>query len=217
MQEPILMQNQNGPFNEDHFIEKEILKLRDEHNIKTVIELGTFTGRTSEFFAKNFENFYGCEINPEYFAFAKERLRFYGNAFVFNQDSESFLNEILPLEGKGKVLIFQDSHWGDHWPIINELQIIQSKGLKPVIVIHDFKVPGHENDLGYDSYKGVDLGMELVEDALAGVYEGCFQATFNSPEKATGAKRGVAYITPFDEDKVDHHFENEEPATESVP
>ena len=54
-------------FNSDPFIEKEIIKLKDFFNVKTVIETGTYFGETTKFMCENFEKVYGIEISDKYF------------------------------------------------------------------------------------------------------------------------------------------------------
>ena len=43
-----------APFNEDSYMEKEFLSIKDKYKIDVVVETGTYHGVTTEWFAKNF-------------------------------------------------------------------------------------------------------------------------------------------------------------------
>src|SRR5690606_34701363 len=110
--------------------------------------------------------------------------------------SEKELPDILTYhEGGGdKILFFLDAHWQQYNPLLDELKVIAEAGLKPVIVIHDFKVP-FRDDLGYDSYNGQDYDYTWIQDSLHAIYGSNFTTRYN--DQATGAKRGVIIIEPI--------------------
>jgi len=202
--EPILMQNQDGPFNCDSFMERNIIEFKKAFNIKHAIELGTCLGYSAEWFAKNFDKVDTIEISQEYLNIAlNNQLNRLANIEAHLGSSVNILPHVLcDIDKNETVLIFIDSHFGNNWPILQELRIIKEAGLKPVLVIHDFYIPEHKDVLGYDSFQGVPLSLEFIEDALKEIYDGNFSVQYNTPEMAEGAKRGVAYVTPTIEEPV---------------
>ena len=92
------------------------------------------------------------------------------------------------------VLLFLDAHWESHNPLLEELQIIKDKGMKPVIAIHDFFVPEHP-ELGFDSYAGQDYNWEWIASSIESIYGADGYKYFYNSE-AEGMKRGVVFIMP---------------------
>lgn len=179
-------------FEGDHYIEAEIKSLVEKFSITHIIETGTYKGRTTAKFAEMCRTL-TLEINPEYFKEAKQNLQNNPNVLMYLGDSVKGLTEYLPSCTKESLLFFLDAHWNDYCPLLDELKLIAQNGLKPVIVIHDFYVPDRP-ELGYDSYKGQRFDLEWIKPSLEAIYgEGVF-IQYNS--KATGAMRGVIYITP---------------------
>ena len=181
-------------FEGDNFIATKLEQLIKEFNIKTVVETGTYLGYTTKRFASMVDEVYTVEINPEYFNKAVQHVIALPNVFMRNNDSPSMLNETLPLI-KDNTLLFLDAHWGNNCPLIDELNIIGKFKNKPVIAIHDFKVPGRA-DLGFDSYNGQDFTYEWVKPYLDAIYGGENNYTIEYNNEAEGAKRGIIYITP---------------------
>lgn len=200
-----LMPFQWEPFNGDAFICEEILRLKERHKIDYAIELGTCLGSSTLWLVDHFSGVSSSEINPEFYEIAKQRfsdaeklmiLSGETGIVLYNEDSRSILSHILP-SGDSPVLIFIDSHWGPSNPLLQELDIIAQSGNKNVVlVIHDFKVPGHP-ELGWDEYKeqGIVYEWSWIESRIEKIYgKGKFNHYYNS--EATGAKRGVVFIEP---------------------
>lgn len=194
--EPVLMPYQARPLNNDTFAAEEFIKLRDKFNIDTVIELGSCVGGTTNWLAKSFREVHTIEIEQRFQEFAKQRCAEHGNIKFHLGSTVDVLAGILS-EYRGKpVLLFVDSHWGDHFPLFDELDIIRDSGVIPIIIVHDCKVPG-EPALGYDSYKGVDISYDQMEFHLNSIYgKGKFDHHYNSDAKSTDVKRGIIYIYP---------------------
>lgn len=191
-----LMPFQWEPFNGDKFLETEIIKLRNKHDIGHAIELGTCLGSSTVWFFYHFGTIDTTEISGEFYRIADERFTSLGIP-VNNYMCDS--RSILPLliASARPVLIFIDSHWGPSNPLLQELDIIAQSGNKKVIlVIHDFKVPGHP-ELGWDEYaeQGIVYEWSWIESRIEKIYgKGNFNHYYNS--EATGAKRGVVFIEP---------------------
>lgn len=192
-EEKLLMPKQATEFNGDFNVANEFINLRDKFDIKQVIELGTCVGGTTKWLAENFEKVFTVEINPEFRNIALQRIGNATNVVFLLGDSVEQLPDVLKM-CDDKTLVYIDSHWAEHLPLLDELQIIHASGLKPVIVIHDCKVPNEPN-LGYDSYGGVDISYETIHPFLENIYgvDG-YVYYYNSDATSTEVKRGVIYI-----------------------
>jgi hypothetical protein len=188
-----------GPFNGDTFIQQEVLELKDRFNIKTAVETGTHIGTTTLFLAEHFQDVLTLEINETYYDIACERLKDKENVTGCLADSSCHLPELLDLIDREKpVFFFADAHWESHCPLEDELQAFAQKNIRPVIAIHDFKVPG-EPTLGYDSYNGQDFTFEWLKDRFDAIFgPGKYIHYYNSYERSAGAKRGIIYLYPND-------------------
>ena len=193
--EKILMPRQASPLNGDTFACEEFLKIRDNYNINTIVELGSCVFGSTKWFSKEFKNVITIEINEEFRNIGLERTKDCTNI-------ESLLGntvELLPscLEKcNDETIIFIDSHW-QTLPLFDELKIIKESGIKPCIVVHDCLVPGQPN-LGYDSYEGVDISYETMKPYLDAIYgKGDYHYYYNTDETSTEVKRGIIYIMPF--------------------
>jgi hypothetical protein len=190
-----LMPFQWDAFNGDTFIEKEFLKLKKKFKIKSAIELGTCLGSTTLFLSKNFDKVTTIEINEDFANISKERIE-EANCENVQLHIGSTIDVLPSIEITNDTIIFVDSHWLEVCPMQQELEIIASKGVKPIIAIHDFLVP-NEIELGYDSIHGQPFEFQWIEPKLDAIYgkEG-YTYYYNTSEKSTQIKRGIIYITP---------------------
>lgn len=189
-----LMPFQFDPFNNDHHLCEWVKTLKKKHGLTYAIELGTCLGSTAIFLANEFETVATAEINPDFAKIAHERFAHYGikNVEMYITDSRKALPEML----KANKLFFSfvDSHWNANNPLLDELAIIAASGIKPVLMIHDFKVPDHP-ELGFDSYGGQDYEWSWIEESIEAIYgKDGYTKTYNS--EASGAMRGVVVIEP---------------------
>lgn len=192
-----IQQNAKG-YEGDEFIGQEIAKLVEQFGVNQIIETGTYRGATTKRLAE-YAPVHTVEIDEQNFRFAShdfknrkgKRLK---KITAEHGNSVKALTNLLPTVKDKSILCFLDAHWLDYCPLKDELKVISENGIKPVIVIHDWKVPGRP-DLGYDSYKGQDYTFEWIEEDLKAIYgEGGFSYHYN--REAEGAKRGVIYIYP---------------------
>jgi len=194
IEEPLLMQHQEGALNCDRYAQSEFIRLTDLYDLDYAIETGTCLGYTTEFLCSLFEVVKTIEINAKFLTIAKEnRLNKHKNCKMFFGDSAKDLSFMLE-NMTNKTLIFLDAHWGNHCPLKNELKQIANAKLKPVIAIHDFKVPNHP-ELGYDSIDGQPFTYEWLKSDIDAIY-GNDGYGYHYNNKSTGAKRGIIYITP---------------------
>lgn len=186
----------------DEFVHEEIKKLVDKFKVDFIIETGTFLGATTKRLSE-FAPVVSFEVVNENYKKAKENCKDIEIISIKNCDSVDGLRTIVPfyldvaLPGvvETKFLFFLDAHWWDACPLLDELKVIAEHGIKPVIVIHDWKVPNRP-DLGFDSYKGQDFTFEWIEQSLKNIYGNDFKYHYN--DQASGAKRGLIYIYPND-------------------
>lgn len=188
------------PFNGDTFIEAEVLRLKARHDLKAAAETGTCYGSTTLWLGDNFHMVATCEIVDQYRAVAKQRRRGHKNApnMIYRpENSPEFLKKVIPAFAEGghlPALFFLDAHWGPNCPLLDELTAIANSGVKPVILIHDFQVPG--TDFGFDSMPdGRPFDLDLVRPYLNRIYgEGKWR--HNYPTEVAGAMRGWVSIEP---------------------
>jgi hypothetical protein len=88
-------------------------------------------------------------------------------------------------------LFYLDAHSHIETPLLDELKAIAEAEIKPIIVIHDWKIPDRP-DLGYDSYNGQDYTFEWIKPSIEAIYGDEYAYYYNN--QAEGAKRGVIYI-----------------------
>lgn len=180
-------------FNGDKFLAQEFLALKDKHGIVAVIETGTYMGQTTAWLGENFEMVMTSEINEGYYRKAQKALKPYTNVQQYLGDSVKAIEELLtPLQVP--TLTFLDAHWYKN-PLLGELKAIAASGRKPVIVIHDFQVPGHP-EFGFDSYpdQGITYNWEWIESHVKEIFGEAFTYRYNT--QAEGAMRGVVIIEP---------------------
>jgi len=195
IEEPLLMQHQDGALNCDTFAEAEFKKLQKNFNLKVAIETGTCYGYTTAFLASIYEKVKTVEINNIYLNIAKHnRLNDLKNVECNLGSSPSKMPEML--KGCGSdTFLFLDAHWSNEYcPLKDELQAIADTGIEPVIAIHDFVVPNHP-ELGYDKIGEQPFTYEWLKQDIDAIYgEDNYNYHYNT--KATGAMRGIIYITP---------------------
>lgn len=193
--EVILMPKQASPFNGDFNVENEFLKLNLKFNLETVIECGSCVGGSTKWFGNNYKNVYTIEICEDFRNICLKRIDGLNNVTSILGNSIDHLGSILK-KCNDNTVIYLDDHWNLFFPLLEELKIILDSGLKPVIVIHDCKVPNEPN-LGYDSYSGADISYELIKTSLEDIYGiNGYDYYYNSDATATEVKRGLIYITP---------------------
>ena len=221
MELPNLMPFQELPFNGDKFIEDKFLELKERFHLTYAVETGTCLGSTTIFLADNFDHVYTIEVNPEFKKIAAERidkeLSFRKTLAISMYLGKS--EELLPLiiwsrrdRIGNNTIFFLDAHWGDHCPLKDELKAIADAGIKPVIAIHDFFVPG-ATTLGHDTARvpaangATDIqpfDLPWLESSFDAIYgKGKYGYEYNSDKESGGAKRGIIYVYAISESVSD--------------
>lgn len=110
----------------------------------------------------------------------------------YRGNSPEVLRRVAAQEHAKPPCFYLDAHWGEYWPLLDELKVIAELNHRnSIIIIHDFKVPG--KPWSYCSYSGHDLDYAYVEDALNAINPR-FRITYN--EEASGNQCGILYATP---------------------
>lgn len=179
-------------FNGDTYICGEFARLVSRWSIKTIVETGTCHGATARLLAGMVPVVHTIELDPKWFLWSAHLDEFRG-VTRHRGSSPDVLAKILP-DLTRPVMFYLDAHWKAYWPLLDELRVIAEHSMDDaVIVIHDCKVPGR--NFGYDVYDGQELCFDYVASSLQHIYgDNGFAYYFN--DKATGARRGVLYVTP---------------------
>jgi hypothetical protein len=156
------------------------------HEITCVVETGTETGATANQFAKWVDKVYTCDLEDKWDRHPEDNVSFSLCA------SHRMLDNMLPLyAARHKILFYLDAHVAPGFTALpRELEIIAQQSLPDcVIVIHDFRVPGHP-ELGFDTYDEYGpLCLDLVRPWMNRVFPGGYAVHYNG--EAKGAMRGV--------------------------
>jgi len=147
----------------DKNIIKEVLNTREQFDISTFVETGTFEGIGARFWSKHFDFVHTCEIDEKRYNLSIANCRKYKNIFIYHKNSPEFLAEFKKKHGDISVIYLLDAHWDDYWPILDELKTLENT-LNCSILIHDFHSPGQ--GLGHDKYNKIRLNMAYVKDYL---------------------------------------------------
>lgn len=185
-----------NPFSSDPLNHAEVARLIGKWSVEAAMETGTYHGHTTLALSFLCEFVVTAELDPLKAATAETLFQSAGrhNIRLIRKSSLDAIAEVRDELKNHRSLYYLDAHWNDYWPLLDELKAIASiTGPKPVIVIHDFQVPGHP-DLSFDTYKGVSLNLDYVSLALDEIYQGRNSIHYNA--LAFGSRRGVLYVEP---------------------
>ena len=138
------------PFTDDTYVPLEFLKLKKEYDIQIAVETGTHQGSTTYWLAENFDSVFTIETNPTSLTNAKEYCKECNNITFLHGYSEVLMKELIPKIKDKRTIFFLDAHGNMHCPTYDELNFIKDMEVKPIIVIHDFYVPGKNFAWGYE-------------------------------------------------------------------
>lgn len=181
----------------DSNIANEIACLHDKHPFALIIETGTEFGHTALWLSK-LADVITIEANYDHYLKAVDRCEEHRVCCVFG-DSASVMRGFAAVRVGGlndNVLFYLDAHCQeeDECSLTAELSAIGNFNCNPTIVIHDFQNP-EKPELGFDSYKGQPLCLEMIQPHLDRIYqEPGYKYHYNTV--AEGGLRGVIYITP---------------------
>lgn len=209
-------------FNGDYHLLQRVTALKEKWGLTHFIETGTYMGDTTAAMAAIFPDVLTCESNQTYLNMAMKQIAHLDNVHAVLSDSRNFIRGITPIPHNS--LIFLDAHWNADVPLKGELQALAEqftdsssatlekhwmpqmrniasrlKKHKPIIIIHDFFVPGKstvpQGPFGYDVYGSVTFNWDYVGKEVEAIYgQGGFTLTY--PEEVAGAQRGYVVIEP---------------------
>jgi len=185
----------------DKYLLNEVLKLKDEYNVKTYIETGTHVGGSAAIASIYFEKVITCENHDWYFERANNNLSSLNNVELYKKSSLDLFDEIFPIDEI--CIIFLDAHGENDFPLKGELNKISKNKTKHIIIIHDFFVP---DDYGnpkfqYDTWNGNKIDLNYVKQSLDEIYGVDNYEYYFLPNQELS---GVIYITPKKEDVFDN-------------
>lgn len=178
------------PFEGDTILRDQVAKLITGLNIDCVIETGTETGATANWFASMVPKVYTCDVEDKVDRHLADNVSFSLMA------SYRMLDNLLPLQAANfkRILFWLDAHVAPtHTALPRELHLIARHNVQdPVVCIHDFRVPNHP-ELGFDTYdEHGPLCVELVSEWMDDIFPDGWTCHYNL--EATGAKRGVGFF-----------------------
>jgi len=189
------MTGQYKAFNSDQKLSERFLYFKKEYDIKVAIETGTYHGDTTKWLAENFDRVYTVEYDQRYLDIANQQISNYTNIHSYLGSSTDLLKKFLDESRNENTIIFLDAHWYAN-PVLQELDRIKESGRKPVIAIHDFKVPERQ-DLGYDVYpeQGIVYEWDWIKEKIEGIYgENEYEIEYNIYSEQN--MRGCIFILP---------------------
>jgi hypothetical protein len=193
-QVPELRNSWGGAFNGQKCRQRLFLNLVETLKPAAFVETGTFRGSTTKWVAERFDGpILTCEIEVRYYLFACKMLAAYPQVRVSNEDSRTFLRNILPtLDNVRPVIFYLDAHWREDLPLEDELRQVLLSKVNSIIMIDDFEVPS-DPGYGFDDYgPGKCLSLSLLSWAKE---LGCrfFFPTVAAADE-TGERRGACLV-----------------------
>lgn len=195
---------------DDKFAFEEFKKLIENFKIKRIYETGTYLGWSTIKLSEFNIPVYTIEINNNYIKESYNNLKDKKNVKILCGESSTILDSLCT-KNEENSLFFLDAHWNENLPLLNELDVIK-KTKNPVIIIHDFFVPGgskirskHFNgygivdDLsgskfGFDSYGDVILNYDFIKEKLDKIYPNGYDYHYTTEIDCVDS--GLIYIYP---------------------
>lgn len=184
----------------DTCLQETFSQLVREHKPDLILETGTYLGDTTVFLASFGIPVLTVEINPDFRTAALAKFKEFPNITSMLGDSASVLLEKFDEIQDKKIVAFIDAHWQQDKAAERELTLLSRLTNKPVLLVHDFYVPG--TDFGYDSHDGHRYDLESFSAYFDFIYgKGKWSHRYNT--QASGLKRGVVIVTHKNEAQVD--------------
>lgn len=181
-------------FNEDTHLQNTFKDLVLQHKPDLILETGTHRADTTAYFASFGLPVVSTEINPDFHQLSSDKLREATNVTLLLGDSAKALSENFNLIQDKKIIAFLDSHLLNDQVLERELELLTQLSHKPIIIIHDFFVPGR--NFGYDTWDGHRYDYDFYKPYLDAVYGGENNYTYFYNTEAVGARRGVIVTIP---------------------
>ena len=195
---------------DDKFAYNEFKTLIDKFNVKKIYETGTYLGWSALKLSEFNLPVYTIEINPDNIGQIQNNLKDKKNVETFLGKSEEILDLLCSINEQNS-LFFLDAHWGKNLPILDELEIIK-KTKDPIIIIHDFFVPGGDkirsnkfngygivddmsgSKFGFDAYGEITLNYDYIKNKLDEIYPDGYDYHYTTEIDCVDS--GLIYIYP---------------------
>ena len=146
-------------------VENTIL-LRDKFGVSTIIETGTYEGKSTQLLSTLFDRVYSCELYwDNYVQYYTELLK-NDKVKLVRGNSTDVLPNMLDEIGNDKFILYLDAHEKNSAPLKDELRIVSEYGLKPIIIIHDWNVTCNIS-IEPHSYT---IGLDYIKDEIELIY-----------------------------------------------
>jgi hypothetical protein len=179
-----------GPFNGQLKRQEIIRELLGAINFDEIVETGSFRGTTTRFLSDTSGlPVHSAEIAERFYRYAATKCRGLPGIRLYCADSRKMLHMLSKRPGNPALFFYLDAHWQEDVPRYQELEIIEARWSRAVVMIDDFRVPG---DPGYQftSYHGTPLDVNYLP-RLPG-WEAFYPKSGSADE--TGAKRGCVVL-----------------------
>jgi len=151
---------------DNKMVENTIL-LRDKFGLDTIIETGTYEGKSTQLLTTLFDRVYSCELYYDtYVGYYTELLK-NDKVKLVEGSSADVLPSIFDEIGNDKFILYLDAHESNSLPLRDELQIVADYGFKPVIIIHDWDI--HIQGCTIEPYN-YTICLEYVKDKIDLIY-----------------------------------------------
>lgn len=187
---PRLSMPELGPFNGQLRRQEIIRELLAAISFDEIVETGSFRGTTTRFLSDiSGLPVHSAEIEERFYRYAAVKCRGLPGIRLYHADSRKMLHVLSKRPENPALLFYLDAHWQEDVPRYQELEIIEARWSRAVVMIDDFRVPG---DPGYQftSYHGIPLD----ENYLPGLpgWKAFYPKSDSADE--TGAKRGCIVL-----------------------
>ena len=205
--------NNKGYATADTYFLDRVYEIIKEYNIDTIVECGTYEGRSTTELSFLVDEIIGIEISEKYVKETTNRLlnNSRSNFKIFNGNSPDVLSKLVDTMNFDNTIFFLDAHMSaaglgskaeSYWPINDEIKVLPKN--KGIIMVHDIFVPvwgeldkDDSNRLGYDTYivdgKEQRFDYEYIKDALMD-RSPTHRIEYNQGYKSSGDSRGIGII-----------------------
>ena len=203
-----------GAFHHDPIYRGVMLELVEALPFTSFVETGTYRGYSTELIASRHPKLpvFTSEVYEPSYHLARRALRKYPNITADLGSSDKWIEALLRDKKPGDFpLFFLDAHWQQYWPLRAELAHIADSGLRSVIVIDDFEVPGQSQfefdiDGGGEQIAGLKCNLDYIAPSLrpANTYHAIFPKYTRQDAFAGGTGLMRGHILLFQNAKNDY-------------
>ena len=122
---------------DNKMVENTIL-LRDKFGISTIVETGTYEGKSTQLLSTLFDRVYSCELFYDSYVEHYSELLNNDKVKLVRGSSVDVLPAMFDEIGNDEFILYLDAHESCSLPLRDELQIVADYGFKPVIIVHDW-------------------------------------------------------------------------------